>query len=495
MSPTPSTAKRSHRPWQGFVVFGTAMLAVFLMGLFFASIMERRREAHHMEVLQPIAALESDPAKWRANYPRQYDSYLRTRETEAETKYGGPAFRDYLEETPANVILFAGIAFSRDYNQARGHYWARRDTLDTGRLAPDNPGTCWTCKSSDVPRVMAELGAGLVDDPENASFRERLMAGAAPFYATNFHELTPEMNHTIGCLNCHDPETMSLRITRPALVEAFERREMDIDEVSHQEMRSLVCAQCHVEYYFRGENDYLTLPWDQGTTVEDMERHFDEYEFADYTHAISGAPIIKIQHPDYELYQRGIHAYRSVSCADCHMPYKTEGGVKYSDHHLQSPLLSIDNSCAVCHRWSETEIRVRVESIQDKIKEGRERAERALALAHFDVAAAAQAGADDAELARARELLRGSQVRWDFVAAAKGMGFHAPQEAQRILTAAVELAQEARLEAGRLLAGYGYTAPVAYPAFETKEQAQALVQRFTNGDPPSLLVGGAGAHP
>ena len=175
-------------------------------------------------------------------------------------------------------------------------------------------------------------------------------------------------------------------------------------------MRTLVCAQCHVEYYFKGKGNYLTFPWDKGTTPEQMEQYYDEADFADWTHAISKAQMVKIQHPDYEVYRTGIHAYRNVACADCHMPYRTEGGVKFTDHHLQSPLLNIANSCAVCHRWSEEEIRSRVEAIQDKVHEGRGWAETMLARAHFDIAAAMQAGASDEELAGVRKLVRARPI-------------------------------------------------------------------------------------
>ena len=57
----------------------------------------------------------------------------------------------------------------------------------------------------------------------------------------------------IGCGDCHDNETMALKISRPAFVEAFERQGKDMKDFSRQEMRSLVCAQCHVEYYFNKE--------------------------------------------------------------------------------------------------------------------------------------------------------------------------------------------------------------------------------------------------
>jgi nitrite reductase (cytochrome c-552) len=280
---------------------------------------------------------------------------------------------------------------------------------------------------------------------------------------------------------------MRLRVTRPALVEALWRRGVDVSQVSHQEMRTLVCAQCHVEYYFQHEGNDLTFPWDKGFTPEKIEAYYQEKDFSDWTHAISKAPMIKLQHPDYEVYQTGIHAYRNVSCADCHMPYRTEGGVKFTNHHIQSPLLDVANSCAVCHRWSEEEIRGRVEAIQDKIREGRTRAEQTIAQAHFDIAAASQAGAGDEELKDVRHLVRQAQLRWDYVAANNGMGFHSPQECLRVLNAAVDLAGQCRVEAARILARHGVTEAVAYPDFSTKEKAQAVNQAFVNGKPPRLV--------
>jgi nitrite reductase (cytochrome c-552) len=197
--------------------------------------------------------------------------------------------------------------------------------------------------------------------------------------------------------------------------------------------------------------------------------------------------MVKIRHPDYEIYTTGIHAYRSVACADCHMPYRTEGGVKFTDHHLQSPLLNIANSCAVCHRWGEEQIRQRVEAIQDKVREGRARAEAALCQAHFDIAAALQAGAGDAELAPVRTLVRQAQIRWDVVAANNGMGIHSPQECMRDLEAAVDLAGQCRVQCARILAKHGVTDPVAYPDYSTKEKAEKVIRQFIAGKPPRLI--------
>ena len=461
---------------KGWLVFAAVLVAVLIIGLLLASILERRAEAAQgQRALQPIKAWETDSAQWAVNWPREHDSWKKTATSDTKTKHGGSHQYDLLAEVPANVILFAGYPFSADYKQARGHQYAVKDVLDSGRNIQTKLGTCWTCKSPDVPRLMAEMGP-------------------AKFYDTPAKDLIPEITHSIGCADCHDPNTMALTITRPALIEAFERQGKDITAVSHQEMRSLVCAQCHVEYYFKkdeakGEKAYLTFPWDKGMGVEEMDAYYDEKQFSDWTHPISGAKMVKMQHPDYEVYSKGIHAYRNVSCADCHMPYKTEGGQKFTDHHVQSPLLNISNSCAVCHRWGEQEIRSRVESIQDKIVHGRAVAEDALCKAHFDIAACKQAGATDEELAEVRKLVRKAQLRWDYVAANNGLGFHAPQECQRILADAADLAQQTRVACVRLLAKKGVTDPVIYPDWSSKQKAQDLIKLFgKDGTPPKLIA-------
>lgn len=486
--PGAGSASKARRPWIGWLVFGGTTIAVFFLGLVFASIMERRDEARIPPPLVSIDALETDSSKWAVNWPRQYDSYRQMRDDTTRTEYGGAFPRDYLEETPALVILFAGYGFAKDYLQARGHPYAVQDVVETQRVGPTTPATCWTCKSPNVPAKMAELGRR---EPANEQlpFQPLILAGAKDFYAERFQDLKREMIHPIGCLDCHDPETMGLRISRPALIEALERQGRPVEQASYQEMRSLVCAQCHVEYYFQGDGKYLTLPWDKGTKLEGMEDYYAESKFADWTHAISKAPMVKMQHPDYEVYMTGIHAFREVSCADCHMPYRTEGGVKLTDHHVQSPLLNVANSCAVCHRWSEDEIRGRVTLIQDKVREARDRAERAAARAHFDIAACMEAGANDRELAEVRDLVRQAQLRWDYVAACNGMGFHSPQECVRVLAAAVDLAQECRVRCSRILAQKGVHDPVPYPDYSSKEKAQALIQQVLAGRPPKLLAG------
>ncbi len=468
---TPETSKKRF-VWLYPVVFLMTACVIVVLSLLGVSILERRWESQlPPSMIQPIAEWQPDNSVWGANFPRQYESYLKTKITDTQTLYGGAVPRDYLADDPRKIILYAGYPFSKDYKQARGHYYALEDVLHTRRIAsPFQAGTCMTCKSTDVPRLMNQMGL-------------------KEFYASNFHDLKQEVTHPIGCQDCHDPKTMNLRITRPALLEALTAMGTDPAALSHQQMRSLVCAQCHVEYYFQKEpKNYLTFPWKNGLSVENMLEYYDNLQFTDYVHAISKTPIVKAQHPDYELYSAGVHAYQNVACADCHMPYRTEGAVKFTDHHVQSPLLNIANSCAVCHRWPESEIRSRVESIQNKVRTALLQAEDALVKAHFDIAAALQAGAADADLTEARTLVRHAQFRWDFLSSNNGVGFHAPQESMRLAGESANQAQQARLLTARILAGKGFHAEPVYPDLSTAQNASKLLEAWKENRLPSLIA-------
>ncbi|MCX7008022.1 MAG: ammonia-forming cytochrome c nitrite reductase subunit c552 [Kiritimatiellaeota bacterium] len=463
---TPQT--KSLPKWVGPVIFFLTAGIIVVLVMLAVSIMERRWEAQRPAlVLKPIAQWEPDNAVWGQNYPREYESYLRTREAGAATLFGGAIQRDYLERDPLQVILFAGYPFSKEYKQARGHYHSVEDITATKRVNEKTMGTCWTCKSTDVPKLMSEMGV-------------------ETFYKSHFADLKNRVTHPIGCQDCHDPATMNLCITRPALKEALAAQGRKLEDVTHQEMRALVCAQCHVEYYFK-DKYYLTFPWAKGVNVDQIIAYYDEQNFTDYVHAVSKTPMLKAQHPDFEIYSQGIHAYRGVSCADCHMPYRSEGGVKFTDHHVQSPLLNIANSCAVCHRWGEEEIRKRVEGIQNKVYAVKLNAEQALVGAHLDIAAAAQAGVADADLAPARQFVRHAQFRWDFVSANNGVGFHAPQECTRILADSINESQQARIAVARLLAAKGISATPKYPDLSTREKAAAIMKAFEAGEKVNLL--------
>ncbi len=456
------------RPIIGWLIFLATLVVVFLLGLLASSIMERRAEASFVNVPKTKLA-ENEPRNevWGSNYPREFQSYYETADTTFRSKYNGNAMIDMLEVDPRMVVLWAGYGFSKDYNQGRGHYYAIEDirnTLRTGGPTGDDdgpmPSTCWTCKSTDVPRVMLEKGV-------------------AEFYKGKWARLGSEIVNPIGCADCHDPETMNLRITRPALIEAFEKIGKDVTKASHQEMRTLVCAQCHVEYYFNKHTvegaNYLTFPWANGLTVEGAEKYYDDMDFSDWTHALSKAPMLKAQHPGYEIYLQGIHAQRGVSCADCHMPYKSEGGQKFTDHHIQSPLNNVANSCQVCHREETKNLVQNVYERQDKLIESRDKLEELLVRAHLEAKKAWELGATDQEMKEILMGIRHAQWRWDYAAAAHGGSFHAPIETGRIIATGLTIAQETRIQLARLLAAKGFNQELPYPDISTKAKAQEFI--------------------
>jgi nitrite reductase (cytochrome c-552) len=445
------------RPWLNWVIFLATIVVVFFIGLLASSVIERRGEAKlYFQMVSEIPEWEPRNEVWGRNFPRQYESYMRTAETNYASKYFGSKTIDYLEKYPEMIVMWAGYAFARDYNQGRGHFYAVSDVHNTLRTVQPQPATCWTCKSTDVPRMMNEIGV-------------------AEFYKSTWAEMGPQIVNHIGCQDCHDPKTMNLRITRPALAEAFERQGRNIQDATHQEMRSLVCAQCHVEYYFKGEGRYLTFPWDEGFSAEQMESDLDNNNVVDWVHALSRAPMIKAQHPDYELYKTGIHANRGVACADCHMPYKRDGGVKFTDHHISSPLNNIAGSCQTCHRQSEATLLQNVYDHQDRVAELRRITEKNLARVHIEAKIAWDNGATEAEMAPVLTLIRHAQWRWDWVAAANGMGIHSPAESLRVLGTSIQKSNEARILLTEILVKKGVEVPVKLPDISTKDKAQQFV--------------------
>ena len=452
--------------WQGWLLFGGSMVVVFILGLLVSSLLERRAEVVSIfnNRKTPMEGIVSENSKFASDFPREYETWKQTADTTFKSEFNSSQAVDVLAQRPNMVILWAGYAFSWDYATPRGHQHAVEDvrrTLRTG--APGvtegkqpQPGTCWTCKGPDVPRVMKEQGL-------------------ANFYKAPWSKWGDQIMNSVGCSDCHDSKTMDLKPARPALYEAWQRVGKDVNKATHQEMRSLVCAQCHTEYYFKGDGQYLTFPQDSGITVEAMEKYYDAMNYKDYTHALSRAPILKAQHPGYEIHQMGIHGQRGVSCADCHMPYMSKGGVKYTDHHIMSPLANIERTCQTCHRQSAETLRQNVYERQRKCNEIRNRVENELATAHIEAKFAWDKGATEAEMKPVLDLLRKSQWRWDFAVASHGAAFHAPQEIMRILSHSLDFANQARLKVAKVLARHGFTGDVPMPDISTKAKAQAYI--------------------
>ena len=398
----------------------------------------------------------TDPEVWGKNFPMQYDGYQRTVDQE-RTKYGGseavprtPTAADprsivaqsRLEEDPRLKTIWAGYAFSKDFREERGHAYMLDDQTFTARQSVvQQPGACMHCHGS-VYVPYKKLGGG------------DLIKGFEAMNQMTYQEARKLVTHPVACIDCHDPRTMQLRVTRPGFLEGIQKvkaaqgvANFDVNrDATRQEMRSYVCGQCHVEYYFKGPEKRLTYPWDKGLKADEILAYYEENSFKDWTHAESGAPVLKAQHPEFEMWSQGIHARSGVACADCHMPYQRVGAMKITDHHVRSPMLNLNRACQTCHRVPEEELRTRVQTIQDRTYQVRNVAMDALVALIGDIRAAKERGATDPQLAISRRHQRRAQFLLDFIEAENSMGFHADQEAVRVL--ALSLDESRRGQAG-----------------------------------------------
>lgn len=451
-SPKPDSKQRGGQILKFGLAVGIAALVAIGGLALLVNIVEHKQEAKNpfFRVVELTDDIE-DPAVWGKNFPIQYDAYRKTVD-QVRTKYGGsdalprtPTQADprsivaqsKIEEDPRLKKMWAGYAFAIDFREERGHAFMLDDQTFTERQSKPQPGTCLNCHASTY---VANKKTGEGD----------LVKGWEKINPLPYAEARKLVNHPIACIDCHDSQTMQLRITRPAFTEGIKAlkasqgvKDYDVNKhASRQEMRSYVCAQCHVEYYFKGPEKRLVFPWAKGNKVENILAYYDEVGHKDWTHADTDAPTLKAQHPEFELWNQGIHARSGVACADCHMPYERVGAHKVSDHHVRSPLLNINKACQTCHKWPEAEMKERVETIQARTHQLRNLAMDALMDLIDDLKAAKSEGIATNQLARAQDFQRKAQFYLDFVEAENSTGFHAPQEAARILGESIDFSRK-----------------------------------------------------
>lgn len=442
------------------VVFIAAVVTFGITALL-VNIFERKQEAKNpfFRVVELTEDTE-DPEIWGKNFPLQYDGYKRTVDM-VRTKFGGseamphnPTDKDprdivsssRLDADPRLKTFWAGYPFAVDFREERGHAFMLQDQLYTERQqAAKQPGACLNCHAS-VYIPFKKAGDG------------DIFKGFEKINPMPYADAKNLVKHPVSCIDCHDPNTMNLRITRPAFIEGINAykaylgiKNYDVNKMAtRQEMRAFVCAQCHVEYYFKGQEKRLTYPWIKGIKADEIIAYYDEIGFKDWTHAETGADVLKAQHPEFEMWNQGIHAKAEVACADCHMPYKRIGALKVSDHHVRSPLLNINNSCQTCHHSSEETLKNTVEEIQSTTFELRNIAMDAMMELINDIKALKDnEGAED-YLKNARDYQRKAQFLLDFVEAENSMGFHAPQEAARILAQSINYIRKGQIELKKL---------------------------------------------
>ncbi|MEO1129841.1 MAG: ammonia-forming cytochrome c nitrite reductase subunit c552 [Planctomycetota bacterium] len=509
------------------LTFLVAVIATLLVAWVLVTMFGRKQEARTQFVrVAEVSEISTDPRPWGLNWPAQYDGW---KSTAGDRFYGGSSAlpESKLDQSPWLKRLYAGYAFSIDYREARGHAYMLYDQGVTERITKKpQAGACLHCHASttvmyrrigleamgetadeaalsgdfNMPAVQrgfeevsrmpyAEVLALLEATPDGTAdgdpvFPQPPTGGYTGEFAGEpvAEGATPGGNaHPVTCIDCHDPKTMAIRVTRPGFVQgisdlaasdapaphlpSIERwrrgdraRPYDPNlDASRQEMRSYTCAQCHVEYYCANKAT-LTFPWAHGLRMEDLEKHWEEMTFSDgtaffdYKHGETGAPIFKVQHPEFELWSQGIHAQSGVSCADCHMPYERQGAMKVSNHHVRSPMENIAAACQRCHAQDETSLRERVESIQQRTLDLMDRAAVAMVDMLDAILEAQAAGVTDEQLAEVYVLQRKSMWRLDYISSENSRGFHASQEAARILGESIDYSRKAQAMALRLRA-------------------------------------------
>ena len=381
--------------------------------------------------LVEIADKEPNSEKWGINFPNEWSTLKLTETNNNRTAFGGSEPYSKLEQDPRLVILFGGYGFSKDYNEERGHMNSLTDVRATKRVNETTPGTCYSCKSANNPELWDKLGM-------------------AEFDKMPFAELGKQLTQPIGCANCHEAGTMRLVVTNPAFEEALKAQGLDWTKFTRQEMRTAVCGNCHVEYYFAGADKYLTFPWADGRRIDDIVKYYNDLGFKDWEYPDTKIPMLKAQHPEYEFFTADSTHYKAgVACADCHMPYTRDGAAKFSTHNVQSPLLNAEAACGQCHT-DVAYVTGRVAVIQQQVRQTMDLTEDALVASINAIkAASAAANVDTKVLDEAKQLHRDAQMYWDFIAAENSMGFHNPEEALRILAKAIDLAYQAQLKAAQ----------------------------------------------
>lgn len=518
-----ATDRRVRRLLLPAVVLSVVAVATIVVTFTLVTIFEHKQDARspYLRVAE-LNEISVDPAPWGQNWPHHYEQY---KSTAGDEFYGGSSAmpESKLDQSPWLKRLFAGYAFSIDYREARGHAYMLYDQVVTERVNKrQQAGACLHCHGSttvlyrkvgleamgqpadeealaadfNMPAVIRgfkelsrepyfEVLAQLTQMPDGTPEprdREDLppLGGFEPGEVPEGHFNMSEA-HPVSCIDCHDPETMEIRVTRPGFVlgmRALAESDQDLPHMpsvekwrrgsrsepydpnelaTRQEMRSFTCGQCHVEYYC-ATGDTLTFPWGNGLKVEDEERFWEDHEFPDgsdfydYAHGETGAPLFKAQHPEFELWSQGVHARSGVSCADCHMPYERVGAMKLSNHNVRSPMENINNACQTCHNVPEQELRDRVKGIQDRTVALKERAASAMTDMLDAIMEAKAAGATDEQLSGAFEMQRKAMWRLDYIVSENSKGFHAPQEAARILGESIDYSRRAQAIALRFRA-------------------------------------------
>lgn len=348
-------------------------------------------------------------------FPEHVHSFEKNSEEE-KTTYGGSVPIDYLEEYPYLITFYKGYGFEKQYDRARGHIYALEDVENTKR--PKAGASCLACKVSI-------FNEELVDDPTLA--------------AMDFDEYVNSRD-IVGftCFDCHRDTPGTVQINRQHLKDYVENNNPAEDYLSGS---MLACAQCHVEYYMTPDEKMVTLPWSNGLGAEEAYAYYQENDFYDWEHELTGAKVLKVQHPETETFYGSVHQMQGLDCLTCHMPQVEEDGEKISSHHWTSPLKTPEESCLQCHKdQTADEIVKLAESIQKPVVEKTDSVGNLLEAYIKDLQSLIESGnLDDETKTKLQDIQREAQFYWDYVFVENSEGFHNQKKALEYLDHSEEL--------------------------------------------------------
>ncbi|HEY3308180.1 MAG TPA: ammonia-forming cytochrome c nitrite reductase subunit c552 [Desulfuromonadaceae bacterium] len=421
----------------------------------------------------------------------QYDSFYKVNyEAAARKEKGAPTGRSPLQDK-----LLAPYGFTFEHNEPRGHAFMVIDQFVVDRFQggrfqfkngwqgasatgktwdvltdkvegnkewkplsqsamAGNP-TCIQCKTSDHILKWKFLGD---KDPKAKWSRE-----------SNIVEVAKDTHNPVGCIHCHDPHGAQARIVRDELINQIDKGnkmfagkdgKTDLKVISFRDgfrkigiMKKsdsrMLCAQCHVEYACGKGYEFGSakgIGYDDPRTnhmplkqVKQLLEHYRQLNFFDFKHEVTGAQLVKLQHPEAETYSGSIHDKAGVTCSDCHMPkQKGKNGKMFSTHGVVRPKNHIKESCLGCHPKDSVEKKqYEMESAQNYVRGKMRKAEYWLGQLIDSYAAAQRLGVAPTILDQARAKHEEAHVLWEWWTAENSDGFHNPDLARDSLTASI----------------------------------------------------------
>ncbi|WP_051202255.1 ammonia-forming cytochrome c nitrite reductase subunit c552 [Ferrimonas senticii] len=364
---------------------------------------------------------------------------------------------DLLAERPQLIWLYAGSGYDKQFNSPRGHQFAINDVTTIFRTDDGSKtASCWTCKG---PGATHEMG----------------LVGEGRFGLHTFGQMGQYMSVSVGCADCHDADGENLQVSRPHALKAMAKIKQPFAEQDRTIQGAQTCGQCHVTYYMQPEiGNGVNIPWIFGSTADDIEKYYDTRQFYDWIHPVSGAPMVKARHPEYEHWSRSAHAEMGVTCVSCHMTTKIDDkGREYTDHNIQQSWQNFEAQCSSCHE-SEAELKQTIADNKQQINSARAEVEQLLVKAHAEAGALRQDGVQPRDMGAALMGIRHAQWRWDFAVSSHGIHAHNSKEGLDLLAVAKRQATMARARL-QLLLEQRPQLKVQYPDLSSKLSAQQAV--------------------